>query len=163
MTTGSIFLGFALFVLVLIFLIQPLFMANREQPLRLGRREALLLQKDALLEEIRQLDFEHETGKVPDDVHAAQRAYLVAAAADALAALDALPEAAASATTALPDDMAAQIEAAVARLRRQTPPAAANSRAGFCTQCGAPLDAHDKFCAGCGHPVAATSPIAPAA
>jgi hypothetical protein len=125
----------------------------------------LLTQKEALLEEIRALDFEYDTGKLPEDTYQAQRADLMVLTTETLKALDELG------TEAPADDVAAQIEAAINRVRvqRELPEQAVaaavmatvaptavpkNGKAQFCTECGAKVDASDKFCAACGSKIA---------
>lgn len=124
------------------------------------KRQALLVHKEALLEEIRTLDFDLETGKIPAEAHAAQRAELVAETAEALKQLDALPQE----TAPAPSATLAEIEAAIAQRRAaaaarpvngaQEQPATAvapNGQSKFCSQCGQPVKPGDKFCAACGH------------
>lgn len=162
MTIGSILLGAALFFLVVLFLARP-FLENREETAqqrrkRRARRARLQEAKEAILAEIRQLDFDHDTGKLPDEQHKVERAQLMAAAAEVLQELDALsqtgppPAAPAPEKTADLDD---DIEAAIARRRkrratRQAAPAQ-NGAARFCPQCGRRVDAEDRFCATCGY------------
>lgn len=114
----------------------------------------LLAQKEATLEEIRALDFDYETNKLPEPAYQAQRTHLMEIAAETLKALDELG------TERPPDDVAAQIEAAINRVRAQKQDAGtaaavpANGRTRFCPQCGSPVDAADKFCGSCGHKLA---------
>ena len=158
MSIGSILLGLALLILVGLFLARP-FLVQKERESRPRRpKQQLLMQKEALLEEIWALDFEYDTGKLPEDTYQAQRDELMAVAADTLQALDEVG-------TEVPEDdvasqeVAAQIEAAINRVRiqRQSPGQAvsatavpSNGQAQFCTECGAKADASDKFCATCG-------------
>lgn len=176
MTTGSILIGVALIILVGLFIAQPLLMPEeRKQRRSRSQRQMLLVQKEALLEEVRALEFDFDTGKIPPEVYEPQRAELVAAAAAVLQELDNLG---ASTAVPIPAPAAADspapdaIEAAVAR-RRQSPvddieqaisrrrsqPATAvptNGKANFCPQCGRPVDASDKFCVACGHQLVVT-------
>ena len=116
----------------------------------------LLAQKEATLEEIRALDFDYETNKLPEPAYQAQRAHLMEIAGETLQALDELG------TEQPPDDVAAQIEAAINRVRAQKQEGGvvaatavpANGRSQFCPQCGTPVDAADKFCGACGHKLA---------
>jgi hypothetical protein len=165
MSIGSILLGVALLILVGLILGQPFWMSREPETRPRSRKQQLVLQKEALLEEIRALDFEYDTGKLPEDTYQAQRADLMALTTQTLKALDDLG------TEAPADDVALQIEAAINRVRaqRQPPDAAAASVAAtivaptavprngqtlFCTQCGAKVDANDKFCAACGNKLA---------
>lgn len=160
MSIGSILLGLALLIISGLFLAQP-FLVSREQEERpRSRKQQLLAQKEAVLEEIRALDFDYETGKIPEDVHQVQREHLVMTATAVLKEIDALG------VEAPPDDVAAQIEAAINRVRaqKQVTPAASgvplktavssNGHTQFCPQCGAKVDGGDKFCAACGHKLA---------
>ncbi len=181
MTAGSVFLGIALLVAVATYLAYP-FWGAQEQGRRIKRSKVDLLaeQKEAILAQIRVLDFDFETGKLPEEAHAAQRAQLLAEATAVLQELDALTgvtnddvlEAAISrarkpqATTQEGVDSA--IEAAIARARKRDATAAAPSPQSttiapaavftngqqtrrFCPQCGNTIQADDKFCAACGH------------
>lgn len=161
MTIGSILLGAALFFLVFLFLARPFLengkeTAQQRRRKRRARRVRLQEEKEAILAEIRLLDFDHETGKLPDEQHKVERAQLMAAAAEVLQELDALSQ------TAQPPpapekaaDVDDDIEAAIARRRkrratRQAAPAQ-NGAARFCPQCGRRVDAEDRFCATCGY------------
>ncbi|HEX6384000.1 MAG TPA: zinc ribbon domain-containing protein [Anaerolineae bacterium] len=151
MTTGSILLGLALLILVALFLARPFL----RRPVAGERRrsasyQTLLARKEALLQQIRELDFDHETGKIPNELYQPQRMQLVSQAAALLQQLD---EMAVKTGPAASPDVDAQIEAAVARLRTRPSPAAtaSNGSGGYCPQCGRPTDAGDKFCAACGH------------
>jgi rubrerythrin len=179
MTIGSILLSLALLVLVGLFILQPVLLPEERKQRRRSQRQMLLAQKAALLEEVRALDFDHDTGKIPSEVYEPQRAELIALAADVLQKLDALGAPAAGETTAVSPTASSatdEIEQAIARLRqtqaheielavaqlRQQPAAAktavpANGKTNFCPQCGRPVDAADKFCAACGHPLVATA------
>lgn len=118
MTFGSIFLGIALLLVVGLFVARPFLLPTKRQAENaLSRREALEAQKEAVLTQIRELDFDHETGKIPEEEYDSLRRQYLAEATSLLKALDALrPEG--DRVTATDD-----IEAAIARLRQQ--PAAA--------------------------------------
>jgi ribosomal protein L27 len=162
MSIGSILLGLSLLIIVVLILAQPFWAQPEREPRRRSRKQQLLLQKEAVLEEIRALDFEYDTRKIPEEDYQAQRTELLAIATDTLKALDELG------TEAPADDTAAQIEAAIKRVRtqKQTPaqavgtgsstavPAKANGATKFCTECGAKVKANDKFCAACGNKIA---------
>ena len=165
MSIGSILLGLSLLILVGLVLAQPFLVPREREPRPRSRKQLLLAQKEALLEEIRALDFEYDTGKLPEDAYQAQRADLMVLTTQTLKALDDLG------TEAPADDVAAQIEAAINRVRvqRESPEQAVaatvtatmaptavstNGKVQFCTQCGAKVDASDKFCAACGNKIA---------
>lgn len=157
MTAGSILLALALLVLVGLFVARP-FLKRAPHNLPQTERQLLLEQKEGVLTHILTLDFDHDTGKIPDDVYNHQRAELVADAALLLEHIDRLPHD--EATVAAE----AAIEAAIAQLRAAqssgqgmmpTPVArSANGHGRYCTQCGQPTDPDDKFCAHCGQKVA---------
>lgn len=161
MTIGSILLGVALLVLVALVLSRPLLQASREEQEKLSQRQLLLAEKEAILAQIRDLDFDHETGKMPDEIHEHQRAQLMNKAATVLKQLEQLdgkaPQPVVQATNGAVD-IDDDIEAAVARVRqakkRQPAPKPRPTPAnggGFCPQCGSPYDAGDNFCVACGH------------
>jgi hypothetical protein len=161
MTIGSILLGVALVVLVGLVLARPLLQASREEQVRLTQRQLLMAEKEAILAQIRDLDFDHDTGKMPDEIHENQRAQLMNSAAAILKQLEDLDGESPATAVAVADgaaDVDADIEAAVARMRRarkaksapEPRPVAANG-GGFCPQCGHSFDAGDNFCVACGH------------
>lgn len=160
MTTGSIFLGLALILLVALFVLRPFLLPKSRQPrpLLTSRQQTLLARKEALLSRVHALDFDHETGKIPAVEHQQQRLLLMNEAAAILRQLD-QPAAGdePTSTAPLPND---EIEAAIARLRQGNRPRSAataqpgsngHSQINFCPQCGKPAGADDRFCAYCGH------------
>lgn len=147
MTAGSILLGIALLMLVVLFLARPFLRTYWQPATTTTSYQILLAQKETLLDQIRALDFDHETGKVPTAVYQPQRQRLIGEAAILLEQMDSL-----GAETALD----AEIEAAIAQRRQATPPI--DTVAGrFCPNCGQPTDASDNFCAACGHKLKAAS------
>lgn len=174
MSIGSIFLGLALLVLVVVYLSYPLLGQGNPEKGRLSGRTLLLEQKEALLDQLRALDFDYETGKLPEQLYTPQRAQLLQETTAVLQQLDTLPgarqpvadadiEAAIARarqtkmSTPAPDDAA--IEAMVSRARRSSTVSVAvangNGRVNFCPQCGKAIQAGDKFCTTCGHKLAA--------
>lgn len=175
MTIGSILLGAALIVLVGLFLARPFLLSNAQYGRQKSRRQELLAQKEAVMAQIQILEFDYETGTLPEQDFEQRRQQLVAEAAEILQKLDELPG------TTSGRKVDGEIEAAVARLRqpRQTAsapvkskakakaalqpsapvPAAvktaapANGRIKFCTQCGQSIEKGDNFCAYCGHQI----------
>ena len=155
-------LGIALAVLVGLLLARPIMQGSQEERVRLSRRQLLLAEKEAILAQIRDLDFDHDTGKMPTKIHQHQRAQLMNEAAAILQQLDMLDGNVELTAAGQVDDGAAaavtideEIEAAVTRMRlartggaHQGQPGAASG--GFCPQCGQPFDAGDKFCVSCG-------------
>jgi hypothetical protein len=125
MTIGSILLAAALVALVGLYIARPL-LTPAARGERLSRRDALLAQKEALLARIRDLDFDLETAKLAPAEHQAERAPLLAEAAAILRQLDTLEREPAAPTDGQTgrrprrDQADDEIEAAVARLRRET-------------------------------------------
>ena len=149
MAIGSILLGLSLLIIVGLFLAWPLLSAKPLPRSSSDKRRQLEQEKESYLNEIHALDFDHETGKIPTDVYEQQRAQLLNGAAAVLKALDEMP--------AADGDVYSQIEAAVAERRHQHA-MSSNGQAGYCTQCGQPLDLGDKFCARCGQPLHIAQP-----
>ena len=95
MAIGSFFLGVALLLIVALFISRPLWQPHTVPPvLELTPRQALEVQKDVILDQIRALDFDLETGKIPAAIHEQQRPRLVAEASELLKQIDALDQAA---------------------------------------------------------------------
>ena len=157
------------------------------RPLRKVRRssqapsqlDSLLARRESLYTQIRELDFDHATGKTIDADYAPLRAQLTHEAADVLRQIDALtgaaPAAAGDAIEAAiaarrkrkPADAAAAdaaLESAIAA-RRKGKPAQATPDADLeaaiatrrkvltCPHCGKPFTAGDAFCSKCGEPL----------
>ncbi len=149
-TIGAILFSLTILILVALFLVRPFF--RPPLPEVTSDRQQLLDQKEGLLVAIHALDFDHDTGKLPDEEYEQQRSALMSQAAVTLKALDELP------AQPVDSDVYAQIEAALSKVKQQHA-AAANGAAHFCTNCGRPLDAGDKFCAHCGQPAYAAQPL----
>ncbi len=181
MTTGSILFGLALLVGVVLFVAWPYFTDPRPQPSTLpSPRQQLLLHKDVLLEQLRQMDFDQETGKIDPEVYARARPHLVEEAALILKRLDDLADPHTDSAietaiaqfrtgqptpapakvqrngTAIPTDDA--IEAAIARKRSGSPALALATPSGGSSvrathPVGSAVD-EDRFCSQCGKPLA---------
>ena len=155
MTIGSILLGLALLIVVVLILARPLILHGRHKSTiaPLSTRQQLLLRKENLLNQIRALDFDHDTKKIPDDVYTAQRTELVAETAEVLKRVDTLGT----------EDQAiyAEIETAVAQLRQSNhqPVVSTNGKGRFCTNCGQPIDPGDNFCTSCGQDMRKQQPV----
>ncbi len=165
MTLGSILLATALLLLVGVIVMRPLLATEQRRVLRMTERERLSAEKSALLTQIRALDFDYETGTLPEDTYQRERLILMQDAANTLRLLDGLPEL---------ESVDARIEAAVAALRGRSEPASVNGtalaenserqtsavveddgaiaeiKAAFCPQCGEKVMNKDKFCRSCG-------------
>lgn len=171
LTIGSILLGVALVVIVALYLLRP-FAFPEDDAIRLDREEVdgLVLRREGLLRQIRELDDDMESAKVAPELYQHRRPQLVKQAALIMQQLDAHGYQ----ETPITADLDAQIEAAVKRLRtpeeidadieaavrqaRERRPAPANgaatSAASFCPQCGRRVEADDRFCPKCGHNLA---------
>lgn len=149
-TIGSILFGLAILILLFLFLARP-FLKAPPQAETLSKRQELTERKEAILEAIRALDFDHDTGKMPDEEYEKQRAVLMSEAAATLKALDELS------STPVGEDVYAQIEAAISRIKAQRTQRA-SVPAQFCTNCGQGLESGDNFCAHCGQPVYLAQP-----
>lgn len=138
---------------------------------------ALLAERDRLLNALQELDFDHALGKIPDEDYPSQRALLLQRGAEVLRQLDtyqnetpsddvearieaviAARRADASQKTssqavrervgvaaqvAAPDDAIETLLFNRRRVRQE-------KAAGFCPQCGGPLQKSDRFCPKCG-------------
>ena len=115
----------------------------------------------ALVAAIRDLDFDYRAGVVTEEDYHRIRNDLAMRAATLLQELDRTPRQAESLET--------QVEAMVRALRakRQRPSTTAVSRRSlYCAECGAPVQAGDRFCARCGvrldvAPPAQAKPVCP--
>ncbi|UCG23172.1 MAG: zinc ribbon domain-containing protein [Chloroflexota bacterium] len=168
MTIGSFLLGLALLVIVGLFVTRPLFARDPHRRRRMSERQALEAQKEAVLVEIRNLDFDYETGKLQEADYQEQREAYIGQATELMMRIDQLDEAYLKTadepvTDSSPEPEYDAIEAAIARRRAKTKPvpapdepvpAAKNGHSNFCPQCGQPADAGDRFCAHCGHQLA---------
>jgi len=148
------------------FVVRPL--VDREVPLLLvedDRLTDLLARKDSALRALKDLEFDHQVGKISDDDFARLNSRLSRQAMSLLQQIERIaPEG------QLLDE---QLETEITKLRRvqattraevaETPtaptavaaPAAAAPEAPtqFCTECGARVTSSFKFCANCGTPI----------
>jgi hypothetical protein len=172
MDIGSIFLILALLLVVGLFVGRPFVDQKKVRYFSATdkadhERSALLAERDRTLTALAELDFDYSLGKIPEEDYPAQRTSLLHNGANLLRRLDALqPE-------LNTDDTESRLEAAIAG-RRMAPGSAlpavvlaaqedefevmlANRRrvrqekaAGFCPQCGQPVQKSDRFCPKCG-------------
>lgn len=177
MDIGSIFLILGLLVLVGLFVSRPLFEPAEAGQVYTNQREhdvsALMAERDRLLNALQELDFDYTLGKIPEEDYPSQRAALLQRGADILRELDTMVPAppvetaedrleaaiaARRATGASPspqerrksagsDD---QLEQIIAHRRRERN----EKSAGFCPNCGGPLQKSDRFCPKCGEEIA---------
>lgn len=176
LTIGSALLGLALVILVFLYLARPFAMREDEET-RVNREEidALLLRKESILRDIRELDDDYESAKVALEMYMAARPQMVRQAALIMKQLDdhGYIEAVEVAPAVAPPDIDAQIEAAVRRIRtpeqldeqleaairqtRQKPAAAATVTAVTPAPTPAtgasPVNGTTRFCPQCGRRV----------
>jgi hypothetical protein len=172
MDIGSIFLILGLLVLVGLFVSRPLFEPQDNVSSYTNPRDhqisSLMAERDRLLGTIQELDFDYELQKIPEEDYPDQRAALIRRGADVLRELDSLMPASS------PDKVEDRLEAAIAA-RKATASATTGQRrvragsddpfeqmiadrrrerneksAGFCANCGGPLQKSDRFCPKCG-------------
>lgn len=165
MTIGSIFLGLALLILVGLFVSRPLLKPDWQTSPKSTPLQALQAQKEAILVQIRNLEFDFETGKLAEADYQVTREEYMVVAEEIFRQLD---ESGADFTdfaheqdgsTLLPS-LEDDIERAIARRRTKTAligqpvegfaPVETKGAAKFCPECGKPNDPDDKFCANCG-------------
>ncbi len=105
--------------------------------------------KEVALRAIREADFDHRTGKLSDEDHAALRAELEARALSALAAIDD-----ANALHPVPASSGAPAGAP----STATAARVASDGGGFCPACGVRFARGASFCSGCGKKLPAATP-----
>ena len=167
MDIGAIFLTLAIMTLVAMYLMQP-FMDRRTKIVsaqELGYSQ-LLAERDRYISALKELDFDHEMGKVPTEEYPSQRADLLKKGADALRRLDeyegtksasaedrleaVIAARRADSTSAsevgasvdVDDDLESLIAARRSKRKAKS--------GGFCPNCGHPIIVTDKFCTNCG-------------
>lgn len=177
MDIGSIFLILAMLILVALFVSRP-FLERGATGKSLASSQAdhdfsaLLAERDRVINALQELDFDFSLGKIPEEDYPGQRNFLLQKGADILRELDGMQ------VDTKSGDAEARIEAAIAArradARRVNGRAAAavvdvadaeddlevllaNRRrsrqeksAGFCPQCGGPVQKSDRFCPKCG-------------
>jgi hypothetical protein len=93
MELGSIFLIFALLVLVALYVTQPFFeRRNTSMGIAIESQEhdrsALLAERDRILNALHELDFDHTLGKIPEEDYPTQRSSLLEMGSQVLRKLD---------------------------------------------------------------------------
>lgn len=179
MDIASLLLGLALLLVVAAIVARPLVERGAARDRQPGAADQLLFERERVLTQLRDLDFDHATGKLVEEDYTLQRAQLMAQGAAILKQLDALglggsedeieqaialrrgrPAKASSRAAptgasqrparGAPKSAAEEIEARVAQRRSATPPAGEAPKAEACAQCGTPARPGDRFCAKCG-------------
>jgi hypothetical protein len=169
MDIGSVLLIFALLLIVVLFISRPILehkaAANaRDEHLT----SSLMAERDRVINSLSELEFDYTLGKVPEEDYPFQRKNLLEEGAEILRRID-------QSTEQVPEsDAEARIEAAIAarRIATSVPGAPRNGAshgdddierriasrrrerqgksAGFCPQCGRPVQKTDRFCPSCG-------------
>ncbi len=178
MDLGSIFLLLAVLVGVIVIVARPLMLhtgqiVSEQEHIYSG----LLAERDQVLDALKELEFDHILGKIPEEDYPEQRSALMRAAADIYQKLDAAqPQGKKGKKSASDSELESKIAARRAQRDAETQSRqarfvtapddeleamiAARKRekedrreitAGFCSQCGAPIHRTDKFCSKCGN------------
>ncbi|MCS7056893.1 MAG: zinc ribbon domain-containing protein [Thermoflexales bacterium] len=146
MPLGTILLGIALLIIVVVVIALPLLDRKTPAVQPPSRREALEQERRTIISAIRELDFDYRTGKIDEEDYKRLRESRVARGAQILRELAELDEA--------ERDVDAEIEAQVARFRTvQATDGRARAKSVICSSCGHAAGAGDKFCPQCGHPL----------
>lgn len=172
MDLGSVLLIFALLLAVVLFVARPFF---ERTSVSVSKAEhdlsQLLAERDRILNALQELEFDNLLGKIPEQDYPEQRTSLLVRGAEILRKLDEIQQSTPSRQTAEERLEAAvavrrmeltgattssqaspviaaddQLEAVIAERRR----ARAEKSAGFCHNCGGPLQKSDRFCSKCG-------------
>jgi zinc-ribbon domain len=133
MGIGTILIGIALFVVVVVLIGLPLLERKRDAVEPPSPREVLELEHQGTVRAIRELDLDFRTSKLDEQDYKTMRAAQVQRGAQILRELDA---------QATSDDIDADIEKQVAALRNV---------ATVCPSCGQPVKKGDRFCANCAY------------
>ncbi len=166
MDIGAILLFLAVLVVTVLFIARP-FLDKRRPAVAAGGHElsALMAERDSIITALQELDFDNSLGKIPAEDYPQQRAALLQHGAQVLRKIDLL-----SPKTASSGDAEIRIEAAIAARRAdfavqgssgdvdddlESLIAARRSErneksGGFCSNCGRPIMASDRFCPYCG-------------
>ncbi|MEZ0395599.1 MAG: zinc ribbon domain-containing protein [Anaerolineales bacterium] len=140
----ALLLLLAVLVLVVLFVARPLVRPPLEPHTTPQEEADLLSEREHILANLQELDFDYALGKIPEADYAAERARLIRRGADLLRQLDARKPRPSARKRRLSDE---DLEALIAK-RRQ---ARREKAGGFCPQCGKPVLRADKFCPSCGH------------
>ncbi len=163
MDVGALFLIAIVIACVVTFVTWPILKRRRIQQAGLGQElSSLLADRDRILKEIQELDFDHSLGKIPADEYPLQRQVLVRSGVDVLRRIDSLrpAEPAVESIKALAFQMDTSAEAAERVTDDDLEMLIAERRAsrkektgGFCPKCGKPFMQSDQFCSCCGQPL----------
>ena len=145
MDLGSILIILALVLLAAAFIARPLAERKSASIVEEDRRlSTLQAERDRVLDALQESDMDYTMGKVLEEDYQIQRATLLARGAEILKAIDKMEAVAVESSSEM--DLEAELEAAVARLRRVQ----RGTSRGFCGACGGVVVAGDSFCSHCG-------------
>lgn len=159
MEPGSILVTLAIALLAASYIARPLVTRRSVAVSDAERRlSALQAERDQVLDMLRDVDMDFTMGKISPDDYQAQRADLMVRGASILRAIDesegaakAHPFARGEGTDQETEQLEAELEAAVKRLRSREPQAVEED--GYCGRCGEAVKAGDRFCFHCGAPL----------
>ena len=148
MDLASLLISAALILLVAMFIARPLIERATLPERQPTRAEMLAAERETVVTALRELDFDHTTGKIAEDDYAAQRAALVAQGVALLKQLDEISNQSPAQTLGVDDELEAAIRAA--REKISSEPAVSRPQPLRCPQCGQPHQSDDRFCSKCG-------------
>jgi hypothetical protein len=154
MDIASILLAAALILLVAMFIARPLIERTTLPERQPTRAETLVAERETVVAALRELDFDHTTGKIAEDDYTVQRAALVAQGVALLKQLDEISNQ--SPAQLLDDELEAAIRAAREKISKEPPITRPNPLR--CPQCGQPHQSDDRFCSKCGATLTAPAP-----
>ncbi len=155
MELGSLFIIISLIILTIIFIIRPFYdppAANASEYEKDISR--LLSERNRLLNQIRDLDYDYSMQKVPEEEYKQLRDALVHQGGQILQQIEKLrirssqsvPAENDGSTESPSDPLFDNLEAIIAERRRQKE----EKSVGFCSQCGSPILKSDIYCSRCG-------------
>ncbi len=165
MDTGSLLLITAIIILVIFIVSRPFYTTEPTARVNPAPGSAdpdyelseLMVEKERLLSALRDLDTDHDLGKIPDTIYHEQRERLLREAALNLRLIDGLEHAVSEddipgisvsgpEVKTTPPQKWDEIEGQIAERRRKR----SEKSAGFCPHCGKVLQKSDYFCPTCG-------------
>jgi hypothetical protein len=154
MDIGSLLIVFALLIVIVAFIVQPLFENRPGMAAQVNRHDSeLWAERDQVLMNLQELDMDHAMGKISGEEYERQRMVWVARGAAILRELDRLegvkpigPAAGSGEADRNLQDLEAQIEMEIRRRRGLVKEGTAK----YCPKCGNKLHADDRFCTRCG-------------
>ncbi len=172
MDAGAFFLILLVLLGAAAFIVWPFVKERRAKGVSNQEISTLLAERDRILNEIQELDFDHSLGKIPEAEYLAQRRSLLLAGGEVLRRLDNIHLSERATESAAQGHSGEQSGATIAEARSvEIPPetqlsdeeieemiakrrlARKEKTGGFCSRCGKPFLQSDLFCAGCGQPV----------